>query len=563
MSNKHRSFTIYRIRNTIGGVPVQKFKDVLIDPPPHKLKSYDLKEDYNYKAKLYVVEPDPKKPLWTEFLKPGFGELEVVKEAVSNSALMVLKIRMRRNCYFAISFGFGRFLLKPNSYVRNYGLKTSLNTMFQKQSPGQEISTARIRSVDAKTVATNTIHTRRQADRKATFEAFGLDTQRDFLKMVTGSPCVPKEWGTRITGADAIYMNQKINLRKFGDLCRKIEKTYQRDDYKELFDWVDNVKIITDVDLIKKLENQILTNLINRDTTDLELAPPELVDWDEIKSFTYSVDHDTKHIDLHLKDYIDTLDKKNKLGELNINKLRKIHRIEVLDQNENMLHRWFAFKCLSGEIIVNGKTYLISEGDFFEVADNYIKQLNTFIKKLKECKKILPSSTEDKNEGDYNTDASNSIHKYLLLDKKTVRVSGKTTPIEICDILSEDGRFIHVKRKLGSSSLSHLFSQGTVSADLFLMSQEYRKKVLEKIKKEEEERERHDEHHNFKGRFSKYDLAGIDPSKYEVVYAIIAKWNNRKFVDALPFFSKVNLRRHVEDLRRMGYKVSYKRIKVV
>lgn len=563
MSNKHRSFTIYRIRDIIGDVPVKKFEDVLIDPPPHKLKSYDLKEDYNFKAKLFVVEPDPKKPLWTEYLKPGFGELEVVKEAVANSALMVLKIRMRKNCYFAISFGFGRFLLKPNSYVRNYGLRTSLNIMFQKQRPAQEISAARIRSVDAKTVAANTIYTRRQADRKATFEAFGLDTQSDFLKMVTGLPCVPEEWGTRITGADAIYLNQEINLRNLGDLCKKIERAHQRDDYKDRFDWVDHVNIITDVDLIKKLEDQLLIWLKSREINDLELAPPELVDWDEIKFFTHSVDHDTKHIDLHLMDYLDTLDKKNKLSELNINKLRKTHRIEALDQNEDTLLRWSAFKCLSGEIIVNGRTYLISGGDFFDIADNYIRQLNKFIKKLKESTKVLPETTEDKHEGSYNEEAANSSPQYLLLDKKTVRVSSKTSPIEICDILSEDGFFIHVKRKLGSSSLSHLFSQGTVSADLFLMSQEYRKKVLKKIEEAEDDRERQGGRQKFKGRFSKFNSTRIDPSKYEVVYAISAKWENRKFVDGLPFFSKVNLRRHVEDLQRMGYKVSYKRIKVV
>ena len=562
MSNKHRSFTIYRIRDNIADVPVQKFEDVLIDPPPHKLVSFDLSGDYNYSAKLFVVEPIPKKPLWAEFLKPGFGELEVVKEAVANSALMVLKIRMRKNCYFAISFGIGRFLLKPNSYVRNYGLRTSLNTMFQKQLPGQEFSPERIRSIDAKTVAANTIHTRRQTDRKATFEAFGLDTQRDFLKMVTGSPCVPEEWGTRITGADAIYINQEINLRRLGDICRKIEKMYQRDDYKELFDWVDNINIVTDVDLIKELENQLLINLKTRNISALELAPPELVDWDEIDYFLYNIDREAKPKDLYIVDYLKKLDEKNKLGDLNIKKLKTTHKVEALDQNENTIHSWSVFKCLSGEVIVNGKTYLISGGDFFDIAANYIKQLNTFIKALKECRKKLPTSAEDKNEGDYNADAANSSYKYLLLDKKTVRVSGKTTPIEICDVLSEDGFFIHVKRKLGSSSLSHLFSQGTVSADLFLMSQEYRKKVFTQIEKAELDREKQGGRYRFKGRFSNFDLAGIDPSKYEVVYAIIAKWDNRKFVDALPFFSKVNLRRHVEDLRRMGYKVSYKRIKV-
>ncbi len=138
-----------------------------------------------------------------------------------------------------------------------------------------------------------------------------------------------------------------------------------------------------------------------------------------------------------------------------------------------------------------------------------------------------------------------------------------TSSIEICDILTHDGCFIHVKRKLGSSTLSHLFGQGTVSADLFLMSRGYRDVTLNRIREVEDERAVAEGDDGYRGRFSTFDPAGITPSNYEVVYAIIAKWDGREFVDALPFFSKVHLRRHIDGLRRLGYRVSYKRIHVV
>ena len=64
-------------------------------------------------------------------------------------------------------------------------------------------------------------------------------------------------------------------------------------------------------------------------------------------------------------------------------------------------------------------------------------------------------------------------------------------------------------------------------------------------------------------RYSRYYSENIRPIDYEVSYAIVAKWRGRDLVQALPFFSKVNLRRHVEDLRRMGYKMSMARIDVV
>jgi uncharacterized protein (TIGR04141 family) len=166
------------------------------------------------------------------------------------------------------------------------------------------------------------------------------------------------------------------------------------------------------------------------------------------------------------------------------------------------------------------------------------------------------------NEGPYNELAANSSKNYLLLDKRTVRITTHTSPIEICDVLTHDNHFIHVKRKLGSSSLSHLFSQGFVSGDLLLMSQEYREKVLSKIQEAEKLRAAQEGDPGFNGRFATFSVAGISPNDFEVVYAIIAKWDGRDLVEALPFFSKVNLRRFTEDLHRMGFKVSYKRIQV-
>ena len=147
------------------------------------------------------------------------------------------------------------------------------------------------------------------------------------------------------------------------------------------------------------------------------------------------------------------------------------------------------------------------------------------------------------------------------MSKRTVRLRSRTTAIEICDILSTQGHFIHVKRKLNSSSLSHLFSQGLVSADLLLMSQEYRETVLQEVRTAERAKRAGRD-----GAFSAMIRDGVQPGRLEVVYAVIAKWGDegkgkdRGIAEAMPFFSKVNLRRCATDLKRMGYSVSYKRI---
>jgi uncharacterized protein (TIGR04141 family) len=143
-----------------------------------------------------------------------------------------------------------------------------------------------------------------------------------------------------------------------------------------------------------------------------------------------------------------------------------------------------------------------------------------------------------------------------MLDRQVVRVDTSTSPIEICDLLTSAGCFVHVKRKLSSSSLSHLFAQGSVSADVLLMSSQYREKAIAAI----------EDAAKAKGvraaPFLGFGLDSVTPSRHEIVYGIIESWKGRSLVDALPFFSKVNLRRHTEDLRRMGYRVSYSRINV-
>lgn len=62
----------------------------------------------------------------------------------------------------------------------------------------------------------------------------------------------------------------------------------------------------------------------------------------------------------------------------------------------------------------------------------------------------------------------------ILMDKKTVYHGGYGSQVELCDVLVVDGSFIHVKHYGGSSSLSHLFAQGLVSAQLIKSDDAFR-----------------------------------------------------------------------------------------
>lgn len=89
------------------------------------------------------------------------------------------------------------------------------------------------------------------------------------------------------------------------------------------------------------------------------------------------------------------------------------------------------------------------------------------------------------------------------------------------------------------------------------MNDEFRRKVRQRIAGLEKAR-------HVANRFSKLFPAkrGITASSFTVVFGVIENWKKKTLAQRLPFFSKVNLRRCVHDLSRMGYNVAYKRIQV-
>jgi uncharacterized protein (TIGR04141 family) len=117
--------------------------------------------------------------------------------------------------------------------------------------------------------------------------------------------------------------------------------------------------------------------------------------------------------------------------------------------------------------------------------------------------------------------------------------------MEFCDIFSKNKELIHIKRYGGSATLSHLFYQGVVSAELFKMEDRYRKLIHDKLSR---------------------PFRVFDPTKrpafeeYHVVFGIISR---SKTELTMPFFSRVGIRHALRRLQGLDYKVSLAKIAVV
>jgi uncharacterized protein (TIGR04141 family) len=130
-----------------------------------------------------------------------------------------------------------------------------------------------------------------------------------------------------------------------------------------------------------------------------------------------------------------------------------------------------ADKWLEANVSVGARRFFLMDGDWFEIGADYVRTSRDAISRLFPASPTISlppwSLPERRTEYDYNCYvAARSRGQYLCLDKnRAVRDAlGARSPLEICDLLGPGDELIHVKRAEGSAPLSHLFSQGLISA---------------------------------------------------------------------------------------------------
>lgn len=536
------SFSCYRLRDTLGDVVPADLDDYIDEEERPQI--YGPVEMGDFVAKLYVSQSIPHRPAWEGFIKSGFASLEDLPLVTSTGAVIVMGL-WPEGQHFAFTFGtLGRFLLKQDAWQRGYGLQTALNLIYPRENSG---ASAKLVAIDAKRRSGNVIRSRRQASKATSFEAFDVDKVRDLMGGATGAPYDAK-WGRRMTGTDVLHFDSDTAFAELGKLCRSVQEAHDRDDYREKFSWIDRIRPIHDPVVLQDVEQHLADRLAAGDITDLDLAPPEVVDWSVVVGFRYPSEARKKfwHPELRIQDYLRGLaGQGERPDDFDALFLRRQH-VCAVDGDNQPVHKWPVWRCLAGEFQFSGSTYVIDEGDIFSISLDYLKELNESIAAVPLRTDIpWPTATPSMSEDEFNKLATAQINAALLMDKKLVSVASQTTPIELCDILTAAGDLIHVKRHFGSSDLSHLFSQGFVSARLLQEDKAFREAADGKIALLTADQ-----------AFRFFNTTSLRTDDFEIVYAIVAPWKGRSPVEALPFFSKVNLERTVQELVNKGYQVS-------
>ena len=487
-------------------------------------------------GQLFIKPPATQPPRWSKFFAT---QVESSAFGLTASVSAVLLLQMC-NRWFAITFGpGGRFLLEKTAIEERFGLLVVLNSIPENQ----------IRSMDKTALDALATHSRVQTSREASAIEFGLDVERDLVRAVTGSP-EDIELGHRLHGVDSLKATVRIELADIPELLGNYLTRYRSKDYKESFPWVDHIAEVKDAVVRQDLDEKLLDRIQHEQLETCWLAVPEIVDWDRIDGFRYGGQgKKQKHHDIDLPTWLDELvETKTSVispGDVDL-KLLSRRKVDCLDAEGMVLDKWSIYKCLNAEIEGDdGNVYLISAGKWYKVARKFVQGVNEYFNQLPRFDHPLPEYCHE-GEGDYNESvARNDPETFALLDRKNIPYGGGQSRIEFCDLYTRRGDIIHVKRYGGSNVLSHLFSQGTVSGEVFWMQSDFRRLVNQQLP----ESHRIDDHTRQPRR-----------DEYQVVFAVVSKQEGEGL--SLPFFSRLNLRAAARRLQAFGYRVSIAKIHV-
>jgi len=447
----------------------------------------------------------------------------------------------------AVTFGTAHLSLDPDVFERGFGLRVVLNS----------VARSSLRSLDIATLDATTFLKRIQASRNADLEGFGIDVDRDLLRLAAGSPR-DLTFARTLAGKDALTLNTKISATGLRDKCTAALALYDAEDYKRDFGFIDFVSPVRDRDLLEKLEAIVfkeLHALVAGNASDLHICLPDILDPEEgleIGYYGLGLKSGTKqgHTELAMEDYVEEL-KNGHIDQIpDMATLRASHEVRVIVDGEGDKRRKRKlYDCFVFEIEYQRTIYVLFDGEWFAVDKAFHKRVETQFNALVAATPFV-SSTSKTNERAFikELDANKNL---LNLDQVKLNPTGMPgASLEPCDFFSRGRQFIHLKDGHGSAPISHLWNQGVVSAEAFIRDEKFRVDLRKAAKK----RQKRDK----KSGFDKLLPDGRSkptPADFSIVFGVMRSRHEKSGTLSLPFFSKISLRAIAERIQLMGYKV--------
>lgn len=472
-------------------------------------------------------------PDWVEYLSRYFN----VEWYPARRAALALLVRIQGRV-FAVTFGNGRHLLEINRTVLDFGVRVTANWLDVDEvtALGTRALGLRGRQRLTKVMQVAPIH------------EFGIDLELDWVCTLAGAS--DDALARSMSGSQCLHLTLPEHLRELdhlGDVLSQLLGFYESTAYRDRFPFLDLLIPLRPSDsLVTELDDAAIKLLTSRQFDELGLTQPESLaelDEDQIGSFRVAGAHrqgGTRE-DLTLSWLSHCA---RQAGPAALDQVR----ITAIDRNGEDLATRRLREYLAAQIILQHRErYVLSLGRWFRVDLGFAQRVEAEVATLEEIHDLpFPLWQPHQSETDYHRTIDRA-DEFLVLDNRPVTVERPHGKVEICDLLTPDMRLIHLKKLRRSATLSHLFSQGAVSARLLATREPEFCSILD-----EEYR-------------SAWPDREPPPTPSAVVFAIGVDRSHRpdaSVVDLLPFFSKVNLVHHARDIER-NFPVLLARVDIV
>jgi uncharacterized protein (TIGR04141 family) len=508
-------------------------------------QDHDLAQEPSSVGTLYIGQRDAETPDWAKFLQSAAPSITNKLSNQSCAAILFVEDIASKPRLFAICFGQGHHALDSDRIERRFGLKVVLNSVSRNQ----------LRTLDSATLDATLFQKRIQASRVSDLKEFGVDSNRELLRLASGLPD-DRTFAKAAAGKDALHARIKVFPQDLPAFCTRALKLYQANAYKKDFGFIDHIEPEEDLSRIDELDNLAfseLGSLVAGSKSDLHLCIPEILTPESSFQISYygaclRSGPKEAYSEVAIDDYVKEL-QQGDFSKLDMNSLRSSHEIRVVTDGEGeKSHKRKIYSCLVYEVKHRSKTYVLYDSQWYRISDGYFNDIENFYQRTLVPTSFLASTT-CKNEKELIAELSKDPN-LLCLDQTHSAPTGAKRELEACDFFSKSRQFIHLKDGHGSDSLSHLWNQALVSAESFIQDDGFRKTLREEVA----------------ARQRKYRQTGFLPllpaattrpnaADFPIIFGVM----RRAYVGTgkldIPFFSKVALRAVVSRLHIPNYSV--------
>jgi uncharacterized protein (TIGR04141 family) len=491
-------------------------------------------------------------PKWFSFVKDSVDPKYYPWLRNRNAAaLIIISTKIKDSFrFFAVSLGQGHHMLSDDLVESDFGKIATLN------------SVRKIKVANSREIGVNAVQKRLASNSEVELGRIGVQLDYEILTGVSGR-CEEESLGTRIGGEDSLQLNSSITLETLGAKCRKLFAASKDDRYKTEHPQVERMKTVKDDHKETELCTELLNAINSRQRSmKISVAAPDLIDYEVFDEY-HMTGCETSTPEMTLEALYDMLGDR----QITMSGLKERIKIQARSCTDDSLKSkqepLIAYLRFEVDDETNGLVYVLSGRKWYVLSRNYVETVRNDLKQVLEPysgptlmpwpRSLPPYPPKDKpgeiawHEGFYNLQYHGPAD-FLFMDRDnyTLGEGGGHDQIEISDFFYHPSAMhFCVKRRHKSQTLSHLFSQGSVSADLFSRSKDYRTSFYNDVS----------------ARWPNAKVELLD--RLTFVYCIALEDPPKDAIDALPLFSQINLLRHAGDIRARRYGVQLCTIKLV